>query len=170
MSAQLAKKLKQVGDLAQQEKYDDARRLCNELITEFRSDPEPFAKLAYVNAREGKYSDAVMDISRAIERKADEPDYFCSRGRYRLAVGQVEEALVDFDAVIQLCARHRNNYYLEPSQFFKADSLIRLGRVDEALSVLEGVSDEFETWGDGLTSKRDLWQRGLAARGARKGT
>lgn len=168
MSAQLSKRLERVSELARKDQYEDARRLCEGLIAEFADDPEPHAKLAYVKAREGKYAEAVTDISQAIELNPREPDYFYSRGRYRLAIGDAEDAATDFDQVIGLCAEYQNSYYLEPSRYFKAEALARVGRVEDALLALDGVSDDFETWDNGLTSKRDLKRRCEAARGQEK--
>jgi len=168
MSAQLSKRLEQVSELARKDQYEDARRLCEELIVEFADDPEPHAKLAYVHAREGKYAEAVTDITRAIELNSRESDYFYSRGRYRLAIGEADDAVTDFDQVIRLCAEYQNSYYLEPSRYFKAEALARAGRVEDALLALEPVSDDFETWDNGLTSKRDLKRRCLAAKGQGK--
>lgn len=168
MSVQLSKRLEQVSELARNDQYEDARRLCEALIEEFADDPEPLAKLAYVNAREGNYAEAVADITRAIELNSREPDYFYSRGRYRLAIGAADDAVIDFDQVIQLCVEHKNTYYLEPSRYFKAEALARAGRIEDALSALEAVSDDFETWDNGLTSKGELIRRCEAAKRQKK--
>jgi tetratricopeptide (TPR) repeat protein len=169
MDIHLSKKLEQVVKLARSDRYDDARSLCDELIAQYQSDSEPYAKLAYVNAREGRYPDAVTCISQAIERSPGEPEYFYSRGRYHLAIGQTEDALRDFEEVIHLEGRHQSSYYLEPAWFYKAESLARIGNFDEALRALESVSNGFSAWDGGLITKGEVEQRCLSALGKASG-
>ena len=130
--------------------------LANQLVKENPSEMKVWSLRGYLCARTGEYSLAINDITQAITIKAMEPFLFHSRGRYRLISGDSQGALDDFSRGLELCAHHADDYYLEDLHFWRAEALIRLDRMNDALVDLAQVSEDYRMWTTELRTKADL--------------
>lgn len=118
----------------------------------------------------GREDDAERDYNRAIELEPDRADAWTSRASFLLECRRIQEALSDikqalriepddgytfsllahaaslmghFDKVLEHAARARaNDYEASALTLDEADSLVRLGRAQEALSLLEPLTEE----------------------------
>lgn len=142
--------------LAREHDSAGAMSLANELTSKHPQEMKVWLLLGYLNELENNYIAACANLTRAIELNSMEPHLFYSRGRYQFQMGNSDAALVDFSKGLDLCDFYKNDYYREELHFWRAETLIRLGRKLEALNDLSMVGDEFTSWTDKLRTKRDL--------------
>jgi tetratricopeptide (TPR) repeat protein len=83
---------------------------------------------------------------------ADEPHFYFMRGWKRLRMNQLDDAVADFSKTIELSDEYRSDYYRDPAYLGRAETLLRLGRIDEAVADCERVSNAEMTW-PGVRSK-----------------
>ncbi|MCI5157119.1 MAG: hypothetical protein D3906_01530 [Candidatus Electrothrix sp. AUS1_2] len=93
-----------------------------------------------------KYELAISDISKTIEFGYEEPADYFRRGRYYLDIQEYKSAISDFTQVIFFSEQSENYYYYESAFFFRAESLLRECRYEEALMDCEQVSDNFSLY------------------------
>jgi hypothetical protein len=85
-----------------------------------------------------------------------EPHLYFTRGRYRFALNDNLGALEDFSKGLQLCDHWNSDYYREEILFWRAETLLRLGKKEDALIDLARVSDDFSSFPYKLRTKREL--------------
>jgi tetratricopeptide (TPR) repeat protein len=89
--------------------------------------------LSGMYAELGEYENAIEMINEALGMYSDTPELILTRGKLYAAWGHFEEALVDFERVIQL---DPDNY----SGYFEQAAVIRiLGEEEREIAVLEGL-------------------------------
>ena len=139
-------------------KTDDPTALAEatKLVAEYPSESKVWALRAYIFARTGNLSNAVSDLTRAIELASPEPSHYFDRGRYKLKLGDVADAAADFSRGIELCDEYSDDYYRESLHFMRADAFVRAGKRSEALADLQQVRDGFTLWTTELRSKEAL--------------
>ena len=99
---------------------------------------------------------STADLTRAIELDSREPHLFYTRGRNRFQLGDNAAAVEDFVSGLELSDQLKNDYYREELHFWRAEALIRLGKMDETLQDLSHVRDDHRAWTYQLRTKRDL--------------
>jgi tetratricopeptide (TPR) repeat protein len=130
----------------------DAARLAER----YSDDARVWCLLAYANARQGKNTEAVASITKAIDLSPGEPGMHFDRGRYNLKLGKFQQAVDDFDRALVVCEERNDDYYRESLHFLRADALIKLDRKAEARADLMHVRDEFALWTNELRTKTAL--------------
>jgi tetratricopeptide (TPR) repeat protein len=149
----LATKAKELARLGDDEK---AMSIADALIQEHPNDSRSWSLRAYLHARNSHYRNAIADVTQAIGASPAEPSLFFDRGRYEIALGQLESAIEDFSHGLKLCDDHKDDYYRETLHFFRADALIKVGKTFAAAEDLKHVRDDFRLWTDSLRTKEDL--------------
>ena len=156
MNANLKSKLQAISELARKEDYLEAIRRVDQLIMEYPAEPWTWKTRAYVNSRQGNENAAIADLTNAIERSDNEPDFVYTRGILFFQVGRYREAVSDFTKVIELSDLHGSDYYREGAYFFRADSYVRLKEFARAKDDCLHVRDDMRTWTDRLRTKAEI--------------
>jgi tetratricopeptide (TPR) repeat protein len=149
---------KLISNLESRAQNDDPIALAEatKLVAENPSEPKVWSLRVYIFARTGNLSNAISDLTRAIELSSPEPSHYFDRGRYKLKVGDGAGAMEDFGRGIALCDEHGDDYYRESLHFMRADALLRAGKRREALADLQHVREGFTLWTTELRSKEAL--------------
>jgi tetratricopeptide (TPR) repeat protein len=156
MTATLDELISKAKELAKVHDEEGAMSLATELVQQYPQEMRVWSLRAYLHGLQGNYTEAVADLTRAIEINPAEPHYFYSRGRYRFGLSDNPAAIEDFSKGLDLCDRYKSDYYREELHFWRAEALLRLGKKHEALSDLAHVSDDFRSWTDKLRTKAEL--------------
>lgn len=149
---------KLISNLESRAQSDDPTALAEatKLVAEHPSESKVWGLRAYIFARTGNLSNAISDLTRAMELSSPEPTHYFDRGRYKLKVGDSAGAVADFSRGIELCDEHGDDYYRESLHFLRADALVKTGKRSEALADLRQVRDGFTLWTTELRSKEAL--------------
>jgi tetratricopeptide (TPR) repeat protein len=156
MDATLEREILRAKELVRSGDADGAVQLADELIGAHPEAMQVWLLRGYLHERTDNHVAAAADLTRAIELNSGEPHLFYTRGRYRFQLGDDAGAVEDFDLGLELCDRLANDYYREEAHFWRAEALIRLGKIQEALQDLSRVNDDYRTWTHQLRTKRDL--------------
>ncbi len=156
MGATLGQEILRAKELARSGDADGAAQLADELIAAHSEEMQVWLLRGYLHERADNHVAATADLTRAIELNASEPHLFHTRGRHRFQLGDNEGAVEDFDSGLELCDRLENDYYREELHFWRAETLIRLGKIQRALQDLSRVHDDYRTWTHQLRTKGDL--------------
>ncbi len=133
-----------------------AALLADELTSSHTEDIRVWVLRGYVNESVNDHAAAVSDLNRALDLTSDEPHLFFTRGRYRFQLDDNAGAADDFTSGLKLCDRLGNDYYREALHFWRAETLIRLGKLNDALQDLAHVNDDHRMWTYKLRTKQDL--------------
>jgi tetratricopeptide (TPR) repeat protein len=145
-----AKELERLGE------DESAMQLANDLVAQYSSEMKVWLLRGHLHALNRNFTDAVVDLTRAIEINSKEPHLFFTRGMDRFALGDNAPATEDFTKALDLCDLYNNDYYRETLHFWRAEALLRLGKKREALADLARVPDTFSFWTYKLRTKSDL--------------
>ena len=149
--------------LAKSDNHGSADSLLTELLQNTRDDPTVWVARAFVRELARDLGGAERDMTEAIALQDGEPDYFFTRGRYRLALNQIDGAIADFSLTLELSMRLNSDYYREPAQLARAEAHLRLGLLDKARADCALVSNADMTW-PGVRSKTEILARCDTAR------
>jgi tetratricopeptide (TPR) repeat protein len=156
MDATLEQEILRAKELARSGDADGAAQLADELVGAHPDAIQVWLLRGYLHERTENHIAAAADLTRAIELESGEPHLFYTRGRSRFQLGDDAGAVEDFDLGLELCDRLENDHYREELHFWRAEALIRLGKIHEALQGLSRVHDDYRTWTNRLRTKRDL--------------
>ena len=148
--------IEQAKALVKTHNHEAAFVLIDDLFRDHGEQPELWAIRAYVAANKRDYEAAEHAMGRAIHLEQWQPEYFFTRGRYRLKSERFTEAVDDFTRTIELCDHHRSDYYRESAHFLRAEAYLALGMTDRARVDCEHVRDETTLWVDSVRSKKDI--------------
>lgn len=127
------------------------------LIGQHPSEPKVWSLRSYLYARQGRYEEALADISEAAKLAPDEIVYHFNRGRYNIHLGSFDRSIEDLSEGLVLCARHRHDYYQDALYFLRAFSYVKIGDKHAAKTDLGQIADnDYTFWIDDLVSKKDL--------------
>ncbi|KAK9461125.1 uncharacterized protein V1516DRAFT_675080 [Lipomyces oligophaga] len=139
----------------------------------------PAAEVHKVNGNDlfkrGDFHGAVVEYTKAIAKDASSPVYFNNRALCRIKLEDYDNALDDADRAVQLCKN--NEGLLMKADFYRAQSLLGLGRPKEALRAAEEgyeiairtVSPSARNMCDFiLRAKKAIWERDQRRRLAEK--
>jgi len=156
MSLHLDHLISKAEHLARSGDNDEAMSLATDLTEQHPSEIKVWMLRAHLWTLKRDYTQAIADLTRAININGMEPSLFYDRGRHALALGDVLSAISDFSEGLRLCDGYNDDYYRGPLHFFRAEALLRLGRKHEALADLHHVREDFTTWTDKLRTKAEL--------------
>jgi tetratricopeptide (TPR) repeat protein len=155
MPEELDNLISRAKELAKDKDCEKAMSLANELVTRYSNEAKVWALRGYIHALNSEYAEAASDLTRAISPR--EIYYFYSRGRYRFAIHDNESAVDDFTNGLNLCDKCEKDDFREELHFWRAETLLRLGKKTEALSDLDHVpDDDYTSWTDRLRTKAQL--------------
>ncbi|MGZ4828198.1 MAG: tetratricopeptide repeat protein [Candidatus Angelobacter sp.] len=144
-------------ELVKDKDSEKAMSLANELVKRYSNEARVWALRGHMHALNSKYTEAASDLTQAININPTEIYYFYSRGRYRFAIHDNESAVDDFTNGLNLCDLHQKDDFREELHFWRAETLLRLGKKTEALSDLDHVpEDGYTSWTDRLRTKAQL--------------
>lgn len=130
--------------------------LANELVKQYPDEMRVWLLRSHLHNLDENYKDAIGDLTRAIEINPMEPHLFYTRGTCRFAQADYEGAVNDFSKGLALCDYHSSDYYRGELYFWRAESLLKLGRKQDALLDLAHVGEDQTSWTDKLRTKSDL--------------
>jgi tetratricopeptide (TPR) repeat protein len=156
MSTNIDTLIAKAKELARKDDNQGAMLLANELIGKYPNEVRVWSLRGYLHSRNGNHIEAVSDLTCAIDIDGMDPYLFFSRGVDKFEIGDNQSAADDFTEGLDLCDRHRNDYYRETLLFWRAEALLRLGKKHEALLDLARVRDDFSFWTYKLRTKADL--------------
>jgi tetratricopeptide (TPR) repeat protein len=136
-----------------------AMSAADKLVERLPDEKRAWSYRAHLHRVAHEYSLAISDLTAAIRIRthdSNEPYLYFFRGACLLRVERLEDALEDFTAGLGFCDLYKDDYYRETLVFFRAYTLIRLGRASMALRDLENVDESFSFWIDKLRTKADL--------------
>jgi tetratricopeptide (TPR) repeat protein len=152
----LKEKMAKADEFARNRRLGEARLLADELTMQFAEEMQVWLLRSYLCALGEEYTQAILDLDRAIDLNSLEPHLFYSRGTYQFYLGNYTSALSDFTKGLDLCDFHQNDYYREELHFWRAEASLRLGRRLDALNDLSKVRSDFVTWTSRLRTKDHL--------------
>jgi tetratricopeptide (TPR) repeat protein len=126
--------------------YLDALRLYSDLIEKYPTDPKGYRKRSHLYAKMELWEEAAQDIGHALSFGPKEPCDFFTRGRMYLRMNKAKQAYEDLTKTIELGNCYDDHYYTEMAHFFRAECLLRLGRLSEALADCEHVREDMKTF------------------------
>lgn len=158
MSAVLDLRIKSIEALA---RVDDPEALtqASKLTEQFPGEAKTWVLRAYVLGREGRWAEAISDLTRAIGIWPNEPELFFHRGRYCVRLRDFQQAIDDFGCGLVACDRHSNDYHRESLHFMRAYARLEVGNKEGAVDDLANVRDDFTLWIDSLCTKTKLLAR-----------
>lgn len=140
-------------------KDDDARALVEAdlLIDQHPSEAKVWSLRSYLHARQGRYENALADMTEAAKLAPEEIAYRFNRGRYHIHVESFDRSIEDFSDGLALCDRHQHDYYRDALYFLRAFSYVKIGDKHAATKDLDQIADDdYSFWVDDLVSKKDL--------------
>jgi tetratricopeptide (TPR) repeat protein len=155
MSSMLNTKIKRI-EARTRARDPDALVQASKLIEQYPCEAKAWNLRAYVFAREKKYTDAIDDLTSAIDLCPTEPCLLHSRGRYYTRLGDYQRAIDDFTCGLAACDLHSSDYYREEFYFHRAYAYLRFGNKAAALEDLKRVRDDYLAWTDRLCTKQEL--------------
>jgi tetratricopeptide (TPR) repeat protein len=156
MKSSLESKIQRTKEMVRGGDGDGAMQLANELIAAHEDEIRVWLLRGFLYELADNHVAAAADLTNAITLNSCEPHLYFTRGRYRFQLGDNSGAVRDFNAGLELCNRLNNDYYRAELHFWRAEALIRLGKVQDALQDLSQVGDDHRSWTYELRTKQDL--------------
>jgi tetratricopeptide (TPR) repeat protein len=157
MSEELNNLIARVKELVKNKDSEKAILLANELVKRYPDKAKVWALRGHIHALNSEYIEAASDMTQAININPTEIYYFYSRGRYRFSIHDDNSAVDDFTKGLNLCDLCKKDDFREELHFWRAETLLRLGKKTEALSDLDHISeDDYTSWTDRLRTKAAL--------------
>lgn len=151
----LDKKIDELWQLKEKGDHETALTLVKNLRSEYPDNDRLFFLEGTIYAREGNYKRAIECLDRAIALCPDKATLYFHRGEYNLCLDNILKSMEDFSDAIS-----KDNYnditFTEILYFYRAETFIKLGRKQEALSDLSKIPENYQTWTFELRSKADL--------------
>lgn len=137
----------------------EALAQASELVKQYPGEAKAWALRAYVFGRSGHWSNAIGDLTRAIEIWPSEPGLFFHRGRYHIKSGEFHHAIDDFSQGLIACNQHSNDYYRETLHFMRAYACLETGDKTGAANDLANVRGGFALWVNSMCSRSEPLMR-----------
>lgn len=146
--------ISEIRRLDKEGKEDAALDLIKNLISEFPKESRLWSFQGTLYAKKKIYKEALRSLSKAITLSPEGIFYF-QRGRYNLTLGNVSEAIIDFNYALST-DNYNDITFTQELYFHRAEALIKLKKKQEALSDIAHIPDGYQTWTSKLRSKADL--------------
>lgn len=116
---------------------------ATQLAEQYPKEKDVWYLLALAHGMNGDMDSAVLAINQVAELAPPEPEMFLVRGEYEERRGNLQAALADYTAGIELSRQLQKDDDLDALYFWRAHVLVALDRKDEALADLEHVPDDY---------------------------
>lgn len=160
MSTTMKSDLKLARSLFEKGKAQDALDLYQRLLDEYQSmDVDILRDRAWAQAQYGDKTEALNDREIIIGSDNAKVSDFYFAAELAIELGELGKAVVYLDEVTNRSLEQGDSYYLQESRLLKAFCSLKLGSVEEAMSLIQGVDDDIELlWvaGEERISKRDI--------------
>jgi tetratricopeptide (TPR) repeat protein len=156
MSSDISRFISKAKELWRSGSPQAAISLANELVQKYPTEIRTWLLRAHLYNLNENHKEAIADLTHAININDMEPHLFYTRGTCSFALADYESALNDFSKGLQLCDYHNNDYYRGELHFWRAETLLKLGRKRDALADLVYVDEDHTSWTDKLRTKADL--------------
>lgn len=143
-----SRQLREIAEKRKRGEYEEALRLCDELIGQCSDASEALWERALVYSAMGDTESAIEDLTQVIRMKPDEPCYYHERAHFLIDAHRYEEAVADLTEVLRLCDVWHSDYYRSTAHFARAYSYLQLGSANEAFADCRYVKEDFRWWID----------------------
>jgi tetratricopeptide (TPR) repeat protein len=145
-----------VRKLMRERKLDEALLAADQIVEQFPQDLEALLFRAHVRELRNEWDLAIADTSQAIHLSPDKIALYYNRTRFLFALGRYAAALEDINAAFEVSLAENESYYVNELHGWRAEILLRLGRLAEARADIEKLDDDYRTWTDQLRTKQDM--------------
>jgi tetratricopeptide (TPR) repeat protein len=142
----ISRQLREIGAKRKRREYENALRLCNELLGQYSDAYEILWERAFVYSAMGNIERAIEDLTHVIAVKPEEPCYYHERAHFLIDMRKYSEAVDDLTEVLRLCDVRRSDYYRKTARFVRAYAYLQLGRTNDALADCGYVNGDFSWW------------------------
>ncbi len=144
MNSQLKKTLNKAQNCAENEEYDDALKLCNEIISGDMNQAEGYRERAAVYSLMGEYQSAVKDLISIFKLGSEEPADYYELGNIRFKQGCLDETIEALTNCIDLSEKYDFFYYKTACYFLRAEANLRLNKFKEALEDCQNLDEDYK--------------------------
>jgi tetratricopeptide (TPR) repeat protein len=138
-----ADKLSRANELFGQRKLEESWEMCLEYLADYPNDVQALRLKASLQSIRGDANEAIESINAVIRlSNGVEPCDFFDRGRWRLALGDVDAAIVDFEEILMLSDRYQDYYYAEGSHLHLAYIFAKHKQIAKAALHLRHLNSE----------------------------
>ena len=143
--------------VADHKNYEAALTACEAILETHPGLRAGLRTRAQIYAHKAAFSQAIADMTIAIQAGPPEPSDYFFRGWWNLEDNRILDAIQDFTEAISLEERLGIYTFKESAYFFRAVASFRIGRYDDALADCKQVRDDFLIYlRSGLVSKAQI--------------
>ncbi len=154
MKQQLEDAISKARELSRVGNKDAAISLANELLEQYPLEARVWFLRGSLYSLKKDYLAAIKDITEAICIHP-ESHFFFNRGCYYFSIRQYTSAIEDFKQALSM-DNYNDESYRQYLFFWRAETLIKLNKKQEALLDIACIGEDFKTWTFALRSKSDL--------------
>lgn len=145
-------------DLAKKGDYESALALCDWLAEEPSTRVAGLRQRSAVREHQCEIEQAIVDLEAVVATGVDEPADMHTLGMLYLQVERDREAEQVFAKGIEICVAESATYYLNSCKLLRAEALLRVGRREIALTVLDELPAGYSAYvyGRGLRTKEAM--------------
>lgn len=143
--------INEIDDLVEARRYRAAEARCSAVLVEYPESIELLRVRARLRRRSGDRAGAIDDANRIVALRPDDARSYLDRGHDLVLAGQLDAAVADFTAVLQRFPQHEDS-----ALFYRAEALMRWGRLAEARADCLRLPDDFTYWFETLRTKAQM--------------
>jgi tetratricopeptide (TPR) repeat protein len=160
----LAEELKRVKRLAAERRHVEEEALCTELIGRFPTAFEPLFSRAHAKWILRDHSNAIQDLTKAIQLNPAEPALFYFRGVWSVELTEYADGIADLARAVALDEALGSSYYARDAHFVQAIGHVFLGQFEQAEQECKAVSARATSFICGSIWTYDRLRRHIAFR------
>ncbi|MFL6624674.1 MAG: tetratricopeptide repeat protein [Sulfurifustis sp.] len=160
---QTKRRLQEAYALAKKGDYEEALRLCHEVVRDHPEQPEPLRTQADIYGHMGDYARESEVLGRVIAMGSMEPCDYYALGQAELLAGGLDNAVQALTKAIDLGNEHKNFYYSSVSHFLRAEAFVRMNKYREALADCEQLKEDFRYYlPSGMKTREEIVRQAKA--------
>lgn len=154
---QIKRRLQEASALAKKGDYEEALKLCHEVVRDHPEQPEPLRTQADIYGHMGDYARESEVLQRVVAMGSREPCDYYALGQAELLTGNLGNAVHSLTKAIDLGNEYKNFYYSSVSHFLRAEAFLRMNKYREALSDCEQLKEDFRYYlPSGMKSRAEI--------------
>lgn len=119
---------------------DDAKKLTEQ----YPSESNAWRALAYAHEVEKNYTGAIQALTRGIQCDPEQALVHFDRGQTNFYMSNWDDAVADFSRALVLCDKQSIDFFRQELHFMRAEALIQLGKLADALLDLAHLPEDYE--------------------------
>lgn len=143
MAEEVKKRLQESYAFAKKDNYEEALKLCNEVIRDHPMRLEGFRTRADIYGRMGDYASESENLHKLVALGSKEPCDYYALGQAELLNGNLESAVEALTKAIKLGDEYKNTYYSGASSFLRAEAFLRMKRYEDALADCDQLKEDY---------------------------